>query len=334
MSSNIEHKILDSSVSFNSRALSVFNFQRTNNPIYRTFCEVFGIKENLHSEQDISHIPLIPIRVFKERAIKSFQGAPDVIFQSSGTSNMERSEHHLKSADLYRTVIEKEFYRYFPKDKTTVLCYTPGYAENSHSSLIWMLNHLIEQDPTGLSRFLPLGKPLKKDLFLELDNEHRNVILFGAAFGLMDLIDLHSDSLPETVQIIETGGMKTHRRAITKSELRGSLSDGFKIPLKQIHSEYGMCELLSQSYAIGGEWFQPPEWVKIIIRDPKNPERSCPPGEEGKIGIIDLANLYSCSFILTDDRGVMNENGMFKVLGRWNDNDLRGCNFLVEQEVE
>ena len=332
MSRSFQQFIFDSSLSFSERAIRVFNFQRTNNTVYSRFTDVFGFGENKREPASLSQIPLIPIRVFKEAEVKSFPGSEELLFKSSGTGKMSQSLHFVKESSIYKQAIELEFYSHFAKENTSLLCYTPGYSDNRFSSLIWMLNHLVEQDSSGLSRFIPLQKPLNKSDIADLIDRERNIVLFGAAFGLMDLIEATSDPLPKTAHIVETGGMKTHRREISKSDLRERLSDGFQIPKNQIHSEYGMCELLSQSYAIGSEWFTAPDWVHITVRDPDNPDRICEPYEPGKLGVIDLANLYSCSFILTDDRAIMDDKGRFKVMGRWKNSELRGCNFLIDQE--
>ncbi|PKD44511.1 hypothetical protein [Rhodohalobacter barkolensis] len=333
MSQSLHHLIFDSSIAFPERVIKVFNYQLENNPVYSRFNEVFGFSRDLSSPISIDELPLIPIRVFKEADIKSFQGEEELLFMSSGTSSMTHSRHFIKNRSVYEKAIENQFYNFFPKDQTSVVCYTPGYSENPHSSLIWMLNHLVEQDSSGLSHFIPLDQPLKKEQLEKLIQSNRKVVLFGAAFGLLDLIESGSDPLPEGAHIIETGGMKTHRREIHKSELRELLSDGFQVPPSRIHSEYGMCELLSQCYAIGGEWFETPEWMRVTVRDANDPSRICEPYEPGKLGIIDLANLYSCSFIQTDDMGMMDDQGRFKVMGRWRKAEMRGCNFLIDSET-
>ena len=50
----------------------------------------------------------------------------------------------------------------------------------------------------------------------------------------------------------------------------------------------------------------------------------------GGINIIDLANIYSCPFIATQDLGKTSEDGTFKILGRFDNSDLRGCNLLIQ----
>lgn len=321
--------IFDLSIPFEERCSKIFEFQSAFNSIYRRFIEPFGLKPT-HKPGPLD-IPLFPIRGFKDgRILIETDMEPELIFKSSGTSNMSRSIHLILSRQIYETAILEEFKKHFPFNEYIVLFHLPGYDQNQYSSLIWMANYLIESDPSGSSQFVT--KEDLDELKFQFQNREKKILLFGAAFGLMDIIESGNFKPVDHLEILETGGMKTHRREMTKQELRRALSDGFGVSTDKIHSEYGMCELLSQMYAIGGEWFETPHWVHVNICDPKNPSRICEPGEEGKIGIIDLANIYSCSFILTDDRGVMDQKGRVKVLGRWNPEDLRGCNFLIDHE--
>jgi hypothetical protein len=106
------------------------------------------------------------------------------------------------------------------------------------------------------------------------------------------------------------------------------LCEGFGVT--EIHSEYGMTELLSQGYSQGGEWFSFPNWMQCKLRPVNDPltlmEKS---DKTGGVNIIDLANLYSCSFIATQDLGRMHENQL-KIMGRFDHSDTRGCNLLVD----
>lgn len=322
--------LFDHNIPFLQRAQEVYSYQIKSSPVYRSFVTALGIALN-HTPLP-EEIPLLPIRAFKDTTVLCEGCTGELLFKSSSTGDLGRSKHLISDPDLYRTSFRTEFYRHFPKDEYSILVYAPGYSDNPDSSLIWMLNDLVVSDKDRLSKFLPLNKPLVQESFSEITSAGKKLLLFGAAFGLLDLLDLGSDQLPENSCIIETGGMKTHRREISKSELRKRLSDGFGLPPSSVHSEYGMCELLSQCYAIGSEWFDSPDWVNVTIRDPQDPLKICRAGDEGKIGVIDLANIYSCPFILTEDRGVMNEEGKFRVLGRWSPRNLRGCNFLIERD--
>ncbi|MEQ9266952.1 MAG: hypothetical protein RLN81_17120 [Balneolaceae bacterium] len=321
----------DLETSFDEKALEVFEFQKANSEVYGRFCKALG---RVNVDQ-LSEIPLIPIQAFKDvQVISSTKpvGSQALFFTSSGTSGMSKSRHVVLDPDLYRESIIKGMKHFYQLDEYVVLAYTPGYIANPNSSLIWMLNVLIERDKTGLSCFIELGKPLDQELIDTISKSGKKVMLFGAAFGLLDLIELGEFKLPADTVVIETGGMKTFRREMIKKELHQQLANGLKLEPENIHSEYGMTELLSQAYSRGNEWFECVPWMKVSIRDPKNPIAELPFGEEGLIGVIDLANINSCSFILTGDKGMQNEKGEFQVLGRWNTQNLRGCNFLIDQD--
>ncbi len=338
---------------FEEKVLHVFEYQLEHNPVYRRYCEALFCHSELVSESqqeavkrqeilkqvqdynkvDLSKIPLLPIRAFKDAEVTTQPGEEhELVFQSSGTSGMERSVHKVYRQEFYRQSLLNGFHHFYEPDDAVILAYTPGYAENPQSSLIWMLKELIGQDASGQSRFLSLDEPLKQPEVDAISESGRQLILFGAAFGLVDLAENSSVSLPANSIVIETGGMKTHRREMGREELHRKLAKEFDLPVERVHSEYGMAELLSQAYATGSPWFRTPPWMQVTVRDPDDPRKIQPPFREGLIGVIDLANFYSCSFLLTGDRGMADRDGRFQVLGRWNPKDLRGCNFLIEED--
>lgn len=323
--------IFRSDFSFDEKSMQLLDYQLRYNPVYRTYYKT--LRGDTRPADHPLEIPLIPIRVFKYKTIlaaESQDATPLVTFKSSGTTSANRSKHAVLDPDIYHQAIKQEFYRHFPVDQYSIIAYLPGYRDNPDSSLIYMITHLIQNDP--LSAIMDTFDASVMQKIERIVSSGKRWVLFGAAFGIMDLIDRGLPRFSLKPEIIETGGMKTHRREISRQELRSFISDSFRIRSDSIHSEYGMCELLSQMYSIGGEWFVSPPWVQVTIRKADNPMLLCEPGEEGKIGITDLANIYSCPFILTDDRGVMREDGAFKVLGRWNPEDLRGCNFLIDRD--
>jgi hypothetical protein len=158
------------------------------------------------------------------------------------------------------------------------------------------------------------------------EQHNEKTILFGVTFALVDFFEKYKPVLKHTA-IIETGGMKGRKKEITRSELHTLLTSA--TGLKNIYSEYGMTELLSQAYSKGSNNFKCPPWMKILIRDVNDPFSYIPEGRTGGINIIDLANLYSCSFIESKDLGKLNPDGSFEVNGRFDHSDLRGCNLLV-----
>ncbi len=325
--------IFNPTISFKRKALKVFQFQKLHNPVYARFCSALGI---IDPKSD-SEIPLLPIQAFKEKEVLTVNGnskfkIQNLEFYSSGTSGMTRSKHIVTSPEIYQKSIIEGMKQFYELNDFVIWAYTPGYANNPNSSLIYMLNYLINKEESGLSKFLKLDQSLNQNEIQEISNSGKRLMIFGAAFGLLDLIEISKVKLPGDSIIIETGGMKTFRREMTKEELHNSLTDGFGLSNENIHSEYGMTELLSQAYSTGDNWFQCVPWMSISIRNPENPMEEVPEGEEGLIGVMDLANMYSCSFILTGDKGVQRSDGKFQVLGRWNPENLRGCNFLIDQD--
>lgn len=326
--SHLRATIFDSGLTFEEKTEVIFNYQVKKNPVYKQFAGKFGF--TAANGPPVDQIPLLPVRAFRETRVSTQSQKAALYFESSGTSGMQRAVHEVPDPGLYRESILKGFVYNFPGNPV-IFAFIPGYTDNPHSSLVWMLQTLVKQDESGLSRFInqedipDFGK-------IDFGQNNRQIILFGAAFGLFDLVENDNVRLPEESIVIETGGMKTHRREISRDQLYDILAEGFELPKENIYSEYGMCEMLSQAYASVDGLYEPVPWLKITVRDPDDPGRICDPGEEGLIGVIDLANLYSCSFLLTGDRGVEAEPGRYRILGRWNPADLRGCNFLVDRD--
>lgn len=334
---NWSELIFSTDVPFQEKAKKVFEYQFEHNSVYRRYCEALGVnggREILKQVQDDMYaFPLLPIRAFKDAEIITRRDKkPDLIFKSSGTSGMQSSVHRVMDASIYKKSLFKGFQQFYNLESAVIWGYLPVYESNPHSSLIYMMQELILRDESGLSRFLRLNEPLNPKKIKEVQESGKQLILFGAAFGLLDLLEINQTNLPSNSIIIETGGMKTHRREISRDELHRALARGFGLDSSRIHSEYGMAELMSQAYATGSEWFRTVPWMKVSIRNPENPFEEMPAYSEGLIGIMDLANVHSCSFLLTGDRGMMDKKGRFQVMGRWNPKDLRGCNFLIEED--
>jgi len=297
-------------------------YQLAHNPVYRTFYEAFGA---------IDTLPLLPVEAFREtRVYAAGEHPPELEFRSSGTTGMRRSVHHVAYAEVYRKSIREGMSFFYDVDDLVFGAYAPGYDQNPHSSLMWMLSDLVGENPS-LNRFLIHGQPLDPAWLEQVRVSGKTLMLFGAAFGLIDLAEAHPVALSESTIIMETGGMKTYRREMSRHHMHQILANAFCLPLGQIHSEYGMTELLSQAYSIGLSGFRTPPWLHVSIRDLKDPLREVPHGEEGLIGLIDEKNIYSCPFLLTGDRGRILPDGTFDVLGRYNPTQLRGCNFLLEE---
>lgn len=310
---------------FCKKALETFQFQVKNNAVYQKFVNLLGI--NTNQVDCIEKIPFLPIQFFKSHRITSFQQKEEKIFLSSATTGSIQSKHYVKTLSIYEKSFQKGFYHFYKNiEDYTVLALLPSYLEREGSSLIYMAKDFIQKSKKDKSGFyLHNLKELSKTL-QELDASGEKVLLIGVSFALLDLVEKYSFHLKNTI-VMETGGMKGRRKEVIREELHSILKKGFGV--LKIHSEYGMTELLSQAYSKGNGIFECPPWMKILIRDTEDAFSILPTGKSGGINVIDLANIYSCSFIATQDLGKKHPNNQFEVLGRFDYSDIRGCNLMV-----
>lgn len=310
---------------FDKIALKVFRFQYENNLVYREFCDF--LKTDVQKVKSIEQIPFLPIQFFKSHSVISSTNPIETTFTSSGTTGMITSKHLVTDLSIYEESYRKGFSQFYGNiEDYVVLALLPSYLEREGSSLIHMVDDLIQlsnQDESGfyLNNYDELIAKL-----IQLDHAGQNVILIGVTYALLDLVEKHSFQLENTI-IMETGGMKGKRKEMIREELHQELCNGFGV--KSIHSEYGMTELLSQAYSLGEGIFECPSWMQILVRDTEDALSYVREGKTGGINVIDLANINSCSFIATQDLGKKYPNGSFEILGRFDHSDIRGCNLMV-----
>ncbi len=270
----------------------------------------------------------LPVAAFKHVSLTTF--VPDQaerVFKSSGTGRTKQSVHYVRCLKVYERAVCTHFERAIGCGPFVLLAHLPGYMQHrEQSSLICMLDILIRKYGTDGSGFFLNDPGL---LARAITHSKAPILLFGSAFGLLNRAEENIWALPPGARIIETGGVKTYRQEISRGDLHAKLAAGFKIPERNVLSEYGMCELLSQAYTRGGLEFYPPPWMRVHVMDPDRPERPVPEGTLGVLAFFDLANLYTVSGLLTEDLGVQRGAG-FEVVGRLSGSALRGCNFLLE----
>lgn len=306
---------------FNEVALRVFHHQYLNNEVYRGFISFLGT--NIDSINHYREIPFLPISFFKTHRVITHL-APEIEFFSSGTTGSVRSKHLVADLNLYDQSLLYGFELAFgPVTDYCFYALLPSYHENKSSSLIYMVQKLMDfsGNPGGffLGDLQNLATTLEK-----AKTGQQKIMLIGVSYALLDLADLSPDL--EHVTIIETGGMKGRRKEMIKADLHQILKKGLNV--KAIGSEYGMTELLSQAWSKGDGIFTCPPWMKVLTREYNDPLRLTE-NHTGGINVIDLANVHSCSFIATQDLGLVKDN-QFQVAGRFDDADLRGCNLLVD----
>lgn len=311
---------------FEEQALALFRYQAEHNPVYREYLGYLRVKAP--AIDSISRIPFLPISFFKSHQVKTGEFQARVVYQSSGTTQQSRSKHYLPDDAFYKDHARRIFeFFYGPLTDYVFLALLPSYLEQGHSSLVAMADYFMTQSGQPQPGFYLHDYPA---LLAHLDlarQSGKKVVLFGVSYALLDLAEAVAPGTLRDVMVMETGGMKGRRREMVREELHATLQAAFGV--SSIHSEYGMTELLSQAYSRGEGLFQAPVWLKVLLRDPNDPLAVEPDRKTGGINLIDLANIDSCAFLETQDLGRLHPQGLFEVLGRFDNSDIRGCNLLV-----
>ena len=312
---------------FRRTALEIFQYQAANNHVYSLFLKNLG-RDYRHITH-VEEIAFLPAGLFRSQKIIAENADVEAVFESSTTTGSLPARHYVHDLGIYERSFLKAFSLFYgDPSRYMISALLPSYLERGNSSLVFMMDRIIRESNHPLSGFYKDDIPRLLASLDKIKAEGRNAILAGVSFALLDLAEKYSPDLSGII-VMETGGMKGRRKEMTREELHGILKRSFNIGT--VHSEYGMTELMSQAYSAGNGIFQSPPWMKIMIRDPRDPLSVI--DEEmitGGLNIIDLANVYSCSFIATDDLGRLCEDGGFEVLGRFDGSDIRGCNLMVD----
>lgn len=312
---------------FEQYATELFRYQAAHNPVYKEYLSYLSVTPA--QVKCLADIPFMPVELFKSHQIIS--GESPVIqktFESSATTMQTTSKHHVLDLEFYQKISQQIFeQKYGTLDNFHVLALLPSYLERNTSSLVYMVQHFIEQSGSEASGFFLHNTQELVDKLTELQaNSQRKILLVGVTFALLDLAEAHQLDLSQVI-IMETGGMKGRRKEMLRSEVHQVLKQSFGVA--EVHSEYGMTELLSQAYSSGQEVFEMPATMRILLRDVNDPLYLSNDLRYGAINIVDLANVDSCAFIATQDLGKVTGERTFQVLGRLDNSDIRGCNLLV-----
>lgn len=324
------HRILTLSTGdFDTVALEVFRYQYAHNDTYRAFVRALGLDASkIHK---IEQIPFLPIELFKDRKVLCDGLEARLVFESSGTTGQQRSRHYVADPAWYGEVSRRIFeHQYGPLAGFHILALLPSYLERQTSSLVWMVRHFIELSQSDASGFYlynyeDLLHTIKR---LKTQSGGRKILLIGVSFALLELAERHEPDLSGVI-VMETGGMKGRRQELLREELHALLCE--RMNISRVHSEYGMTELLSQAYSKGEGIFEAPPWMRILLREPNDPLTINPTQRAGCVNIIDLANIDSCAFIATQDMGSLLPGGRFRITGRMDFAEQRGCNMLLWQ---
>jgi hypothetical protein len=314
--------IFNNDMNFNKVAAWVQQFQLQNNLVYQQWFRQLHFKKASVAYENC----FLPISFFKTHAITTTQFEPEIIFESSGTTQTTNSKHFVKNLTIYQQSFLSAFHQFYgnPND-WCIIGLLPSYLERSNSSLIKMVDAFMKLSHHPSNGFYLYNFEALAAQLQTLQQNKQKTLVIGVTFALLDFAAAFPINIPDIV-IMETGGMKGRKEEMTRTEIHHFLQKNLGI--KSVHSEYGMTELLSQAYSKEGGVFYCPPWMKVVVRNEEDPLQISLSGK-GVLNIIDLANLYSCSFIATDDVGIVYEDGSFEVLGRLDNSDLRGCSLLA-----
>ena len=317
---------LSSPGDFDDTALQLFRYQYDNNAVYRRYVDLLGVDRA--GVDRVDSIPFLPVEFFKRFDVKTTEFDSRLVFTSSGTTGGNTSRHFVKDPDIYYRSLMEGFTQYYgDPGGYYVLALLPAYLERMGSSLVTMVEKLMEASGNGCDGFFLYDFcALSRRIDFLLKDTSKKILLIGVTFALLDYAGQFSRQYGDRVVIMETGGMKGRRKEIVRDEVHSILTSALGV--ESIHSEYGMTELLSQAYSYGHGIYRETSTMRIIIRDAQDPLRYMPSGVSGGINVVDLANIYSCAFVETQDLGIKYADGSFKVLGRFDNSDTRGCNLM------
>ncbi len=306
---------------FEREALELFKFQAVECAPFREYLSLIGC--DAAAVVSLADLRYMPIELFKSHDVYCGEGAAEQIFTSSSTTGSIPSRHLMADLGIYESAFTEGFRHFYGGvEQWSIYGLLPSYLEREGSSLIYMVDKLVERAAGG-GFYLYDHEKLLRDMATDPNPK----ILLGVSYALWDLAEKHPTALHDTI-VMETGGMKGHREEIDKGRFHEILCNAFGVD--KIHSEYGMAELTSQAYSKGDNRFITPPWMRVVLREANDPFSFISSEGRGAINIIDLASRYSCAFIETQDMGQIFADGAFSVEGRVEHSEIRGCNLLVQ----
>lgn len=313
---------------FSQKALEIFRWQAIQNSVYKRY--LAAINCDAQKVSSLQEIPFLPIGLFKQFSVVCGVFQPQAVFESSGTTGTINSRHYVKDLSLYEQSFGTAFRAFYGNvEDYCILGLLPSYQERGNSSLVYMVQHLMQESGHPANGFFLYNFEALAATLEQLEAAGQKTVLIGVTYALLDFAALCPMHLQHTI-VMETGGMKGRKKELLRDEVHAILQGAFSLPA--IHSEYGMTELLSQAYAAASGRFLTPHWMQALIREEDDPfalHFAADKPRAGVLNIIDLANIHSCSFIATEDVARLHPDGSFEVLGRLDGSDIRGCSLMV-----
>lgn len=303
-----------------------------------------------------------PVDAFRVGSVFAFdEQLATACFETSGTTGAASGRHLMRHTQTYAALaVEWGRRALVPQDGPPfhVIALLPEPGPRPRSSLAFMCARFMEafdhsseslggprlgEMANGSDRRWLLGHDgidlpsLRQHVRIARDSGHA-ILLLATSFSLVMLLDAIGEEklpLPPGSVVMQTGGFKGKTREIPAHELSLQLREVLS-PLAVV-GEYGMTELSSQLYegvvpgaALVGSagLYVPPPWLRVLALDPAT-LHPVEPGATGLAAFVDLANVDSAAFVVTQDL-VRVEPGGVALLGRRPRAPLRGCSLAAE----
>lgn len=269
-------------------------------------------------------LPAVPVDLFKDLPVGTVPSdeAP-VVFRTSGTTGTGRGVHRLRSTALYDHGARAWARRFLPGAPGRVAALLGDPARVPDSSL----SHMVAL--FGPATWHLADGVLDRSGFLARLREGAPLYVASTAFALAELLeDGEVASLPEGSVLMVTGGLKGRVHRLEGDALYAEAQQ--RLQPATLVLEYGMTELSSQLWALPGDPYAPPPWLRALAVDPVT-EAPLPPGARGQLRFVDLCNLDGTVAIETMDEGIVHADGRVTLFGRLAGAEARGCSLTVEE---
>lgn len=311
---------------------------------YHKLIDAFGVVAG--SAESIEQIPMIPVRLFKQYALKSIPDDQVVkTLTSSGTTSQQVSKIYLdKETASYQTkILVKIIQNYLGKQRLPMLIVDTEAVVKNRNLFSARGAGILGLSNFGRNHTYLLDEAMNIDIdqlreFMEKHSEGP-IFMFGFTFMIWQYLYQPLKNVAEPLDLsrvilIHSGGWKKLQDiAVDNTTFKRSLFDRFK--MKHIHNFYGMVEQVGSIFVECDEGhLHTPSSADIIIRDP----HTFVPLPYGQVGIVQVLSLIPRSYpghsLLSEDLGIIHgeddcrcgkKGKYFSILGRIPKAEIRGC---------
>ncbi len=330
--------------------LDLTKFHYGNCENYKKILDTLGV--NFDNLRQVTDLPLIPVRLFKEFTMSSIP--EEEIFKtmtSSGTSGQAVSKIVLDketAANQQKTLVKIVSDFTGASRMPMLIIDSPSVIKNR---LMFSARGagILGFSIFGADRTYALDDDMKIDIstieaFLE-KHKGQPILLFGFTFMIWQYFYKELKKLDHKIDIsngilIHGGGWKKLvNEAVSKEDFKKALNDICGI--KSVHDYYGMVEQTGCVYMeCECGHLHASAYSDVIVRDTKD-FSVVPHGEKGIIQVVSLLpKSYPGHSLLTEDEGVIlgeddcpcgRKGKYFKILGRIKNAEIRGCSDTYEK---